>query len=168
MMNFKLDFKGVVKLLLVLAFLGGLIFIVLSVTTVPKTPATVEQVNEVLVSQGYEPQDITERYADEDPSLIKCIAIQKDDIHFEFFSFDDPKRAVNAYGEFHSLIYRTKYSPKRVEIGSKKANYVIYQLESKGEYSVAIYVGTTAVYAHCKEENAKEINKILDAINYLN
>ncbi len=61
-----------------------------------------------------------------------------------------------------------KYNdPYSIEIETRIANYSIYLLDSLGKYNVAIYVGNTAVYACCNSENKNEIDKILDAIDYL-
>lgn len=136
----------------------------------PKEPATVEQVTEVLASQGYIPQDITERYYKQDPdfkrNLIKCIAMQKDDIHFEFFTFTNRNGAINIYGQAHALLFQKKIGTSYVEHKTSVENYRIYTLKVDGTYNVAIYVENTAVYAYCDEENAGAISDILAEIGY--
>ncbi|MDR1564833.1 MAG: hypothetical protein LBS74_07740 [Oscillospiraceae bacterium] len=166
----KWEIKDIIKLALYLVFLLGLIYIVLAATTVPKTLTTAERVWNVLAAQGYEPQDITQKYIerDENSALVKSIVIEKDDLRFEFFVFDNENNAIDLYGNARASIVLAKNALPNVEVSKKMANYCIYTLKAKGEYNVAIYVGTTAVYAYCNEENANEINKILDAIDYLN
>lgn len=170
MMKFNGAAKGFVKLAIAITLLILIILLVFKITIVPKTPATVEQVMDVLVSRGYEPQDITQQYFDKDTNfkqtLIKCIAIEKDDIHFEFYNFNNENSAINIYSQAHSLIVRTKRSVPYAEHDTKNANYAIYTLASGGTYSVAIYVGTTAVYAYSDEENAGAISNILKDIDY--
>lgn len=167
----KPDWKGYLKLALVI-----ILFIVLSIVffeflTVPKTPATTEQVKSVIVAQGYEPKDITEQYYESDPvfknTLNKCISFDKDDIHFEFFDFNNNNSAIDIYSQVYSQLSYRYNSAYSVEIDYQIANYSIWLYDSLGKYSVAIYVGNTAVYAHCDSENQNEIDKILDAIDYL-
>ena len=75
---------------------------------VPKTPATVEQVKSAIVDQGYETKDITELYYKSDPefknTLNKCISFEKDDLHFEFFDFNNDNSAVNIYSQAYQEI----------------------------------------------------------------
>ncbi|NLX93217.1 MAG: hypothetical protein GXZ02_05040 [Clostridiales bacterium] len=158
---------GFIKVVVFSSLLIAIILVVLVKTTVPKTPATTEQVREVLVTLGYEPQDITKQFSELESTLNQCIAIQKNDIRFEFYDFNNSNSAIDAYGDAHSLIIRTKMALPRVQTQTDKANYSIYTLEAAGEYSVAIHVGTTAVYAYSNADNRNEINNILDAIDYL-
>jgi ribosomal protein S17E len=74
--------------------------------------------------------------------------------------------------KYYSTTEENKYKirvidPDSIEIKNQIANYTIYTLDSLGKYNVAIYVGNTAVYAYCDSENKVEIQKILDAIDYL-
>lgn len=169
-MNFNGAVKSFVKLVIALTIFILIILLIFKIIIVPKTPATVEQVTEVLTSQGYKPQDITEQYFEKDigfkQTLINCIAIEKDDIHFEFFNFNNENSAIDIYGQAHSLIVRTKMSIPYAEHDTKNANYCIYTLAAGGTYSVAIYVENTAVYAYSNEENAGAISDILEAIGY--
>ena len=45
--------------------------------------------------------------------------------------------------------------------------YGTYTLNAGGQYSVAIYLKNTAIYAYSSSENQEFINQILNAINYL-
>ncbi len=169
-----LVFKKVVKSALWLALIIGsmilIFYIVLCIAVVPKTPATAEQVWEVLTSQGYEPQDITELYFKKDSGfkqiLIKCVAFEKDDIHFEFFVFNNKGSAIDTYRQAYTQIILNRRQMPYAEHDTQIANYSIYTLESAGEYSVAIYVGATSVVAYCKEENSSKIGDILRSIDY--
>ena len=79
--------KEFFKLASFLTFFVLVTLLVFEIAIVPKTPATMEQVIEVLVSQGYQPQDTTELYNTPNSNLIKSIDVQKDDVRFEFFCF---------------------------------------------------------------------------------
>lgn len=167
----KPDWKGYLKLALVIIFFIVLAIVFFNFFAVPKTPATLEQVKSVMTAQGYEPQDISDFYYNRDEDfknvLKKCIAIEKDDIHFEFFDFNNENTPIDIYGQAHADIIKNYNSAYGVEIEHRTANYILYTLDSLGRYNVAIYVGNTAVIAHCNSENQNEINKILDAIDYL-
>lgn len=167
----KCDLKNLIKLGVVLLLFGVLILGILELTTKPKTPATSEQVWDIIVAQGYEPEDITAKYYEQDPEsksrLLKCIAFEKNDIHFKFFELNDDNMAINIYSQFHARIIANYNASHIIETENKKANFVIYTLDNEKKYNVAIYVGNTAVYACCDSENKAEIQKILDAIDYL-
>lgn len=163
------------NIIIAIAIVGGFLGIVLLIMILvsnPKEPATAEQVWDVMVAQGYQPQDITERYYDKDSaakqSLNKCIAFQKDDIHFEFYDFNNKNSAIDVYSQAYRNILLEKNASPKVETKNENSNYSIYTLRVTGTYNVAIYVENTAIYAYCDEKNANEINLILDAIDYLN
>ncbi len=165
------DWKGYLKLALVIIFFVVLAIVFFNFFAVPKTPATTEQVESVIIAQGYEPKDITEQYCESDPGftnvLNQCISFDKDDIHFEFFDFNNNNSAVNVFSQVYQEVSYKYNDPYSIEIETRIANYSIYLLDSLGKYNVAIYVGNTAVYACCNSENKNEIDKILDAIDYL-
>ncbi len=167
----KPDINGFVRLGLVIALFAVLAFIFLNFISVPKTPVTAEQVKSVMIEQGYEPQDISNYYYNRDTDfksvLKKCIAIEKDDLHFEFFEFNNDNSAVSIYSQAYQEISYKYNAAHSIEIDTQIANYSIYLLDSLGKYNVAIYVGNTAIYAYCDSENKTEIDKILDAIDYL-
>lgn len=167
----KPDWKGYVKLALVIIFFIVLAIVFFNFFAVPKTPATTEQVKSVIVAQGYEPKDITEQYYESDSGfksvLNHCISFDRDDIHFEFFDFNNNNSAVNVFSQVYQEVSYKYNAAHSIEIDTRIANYRIYTLDSLGKYNVAIFVGHTAVYAHCDSENKAEIQKILDAIDYL-
>lgn len=168
--NLKSDFNPLGIILLILLFL--IMFgVFIGVTGNKKTPVTAEQIKSVIVEQGYEPQDITEAYYKNDAlskeSLNKCIAFYHEDIHFEFFELNSNNMAQKIYSQFHRKIVDNYNASHIIETENKQANYVMYTLDNGERYNVVIYVGNTAVYAYCNSENKNEINKILDAIDYL-
>ncbi len=61
------DWKGYLKLALVIIFFVVLAIVFFNFFAVPKAPATTEQVKAVIIAQGYEPKDITEQYCESDP-----------------------------------------------------------------------------------------------------
>jgi len=162
--------RKALPLLIFLITFGLICYGVFYFLIVPKTPATVQEIAEVLVKNGYEPQDITALYVAQNPNvaqnLKQCIAIEKEDIHFEFYSFNNEKSAINLYSSAYSLIIQMRRGFPNVETNTMIANYCKYTLEASGTYSVAMYVGTTAVYAYSDTKNMDKIKNILKEINY--
>lgn len=168
--NLKSNFNPLGIILLILLFL--IMFgVFIGVTGTKKTPVTAEQIKSVIVEQGYEPQDITEAYYKNDAlskeSLNKCIAFYHEDIHFEYFELNNDNMAANIYSQFHAKIIANYNASHIIETENKQANFIIYTLDNGEIYNAAIYVGNTAIYGYCNSANKNEINKILDAIDYL-
>lgn len=138
--------------------------------TEPKTPVTPEQMWDVLVARGYEPQDITESYIEDNPDakayLNRFFVLDKDDLHFEFYDLNDEDRAFSIYSNVYNYIYTQKRSVPYAQHDTSVQNYAIYTLKSSGEYSVVIWVENTAIYAYCDEENSYLISEILTDIGY--
>lgn len=167
----KFDVKGFLKLGFFLAVLVLMVWIILKIAVVSKEPVTSEQFYNILVEQGFEPQDITEEYYkfDEDyrSVLIKCLATEKEDIKLVFFEFNNENSPKEIYQQARADI-KTKYNAiYKAETDHQVANHCIYTLDSLGKYNIAIYVGNTAISGYCNSENKNEINKILDRIDYL-
>ncbi len=164
--------KGAVKITVVLSLLALFIFLVLKIVIVPKTPATSEQMWNVMVEKGYEPQDITNLYYEKDKNSVdvlnECIAFEKDDIHFEFFVFKNGNYATDIFAQLYSEIRQSKYVHYNISTHKRIANYCIYTIDDHETYNVAIYVGNTVVYAYSKSESKNDVNILLDAIDYLN
>ena len=91
-----------------LLLFGSLIFGVLELTTKPKTPATSNIVWNTVVSQGYEPEDIADKYHNQDPesknSLLKCIAFKNSDVHFEFFELNNNSNLTKTLNHLLSVL----------------------------------------------------------------
>ncbi len=155
----------------VIIFIVFIIVIIASLFAEPKIPATSEEVRAAIVNQGYEPLDHTESYYETDdsfkPTLISCVAFEKDDIHFEFFEFNNNNSPKNIYRQAYQKITIKYNSWQQIETEERIANYRLYTLDCHGKYNVAIFVENTAVYAYCDSVNKNEINKILESIDYL-
>lgn len=167
--NLKTDIIAAV--FIVIAILG--IWNALPLLLEPKTPATVEQVVGVLVSQGYTPHDMTEIFIEKNPvaeeTLNKLIIVEDGDMRFEFYDFTDSGHATEIYTNNYSNIIRKYNSFPRVQYRNQRANFSIYTLQASGVYAVTIYVGSTAVYAYADadSEHAVNIRRVLTEIGYL-
>lgn len=155
----------------VIVFVVFIIFCLDALFSPPKTPVTSDEVWAIIEEQGFTPEDYTEAYYESDVgfrfSLIKCVAFDENDIHFEFFEFNNSDSAIDIYGQAYHKITTTYNSWQKMEIKGFDKNYSLYFLDSLGKYNVAIHVGNTAVYATCDSENQSKINKILAPIDYL-
>ena len=153
-------------LLVFAALICGLLYFYL---TGQPEPISVEQMNDVLISQDLQPMDMSDTAQGNFPGagLTSCIVAEQDDIRFEFYTFDNPSSALQVYREAKKLIITTKMDTPRVKIEQGKANYKYYSLAAGGNYSVTVYVKNTTIYAYCSEENQSKIIGILDAIGYV-
>lgn len=113
-------------------------------------------------------KDTTHNYADKSygPGLIQSIGTENADLHFEFFVFSNGDDTIDAYRHFHSYFTRTKESGTLREGSVFMSNCYIYTLRTMEKYSVAGYVGNTAVYAKSDAENESKVNQILSDIDY--
>lgn len=162
----KKVFSVTLFLIVFLALISGLFKYYL---TGQPDPVSVEQINEVLISQDLQPADITDTAQGNfpDAGLKDCIIAEQDDIRFEFYNFDNQSNALKVYREARKLIVTTKMAAPRTEIETGKANYKFYSLAADGNYSATVYVKNTAIYAYCDEENQSKIITILNAIGYV-
>lgn len=95
-----------------------------------KTPATSDEVWNAIEEQGYIPEDISAFYYQKDSgfklTLKKCIAFESEDIHFEFFEFNNRDSAIDIYGQAYHDITTTYNSWQKMEISHKASNYSLY------------------------------------------
>ena len=100
--------KMAIKLIAVLGVFVLIIYCMLKILIVNKEPLTADKVSEIITSHGYKSEDITNQYYAMDEGFIKtldkCVAFQKDDIHFEFFVFKDRNGALDLYGQAYYKI----------------------------------------------------------------
>lgn len=168
----SVSIKSLVGALGVVAFfIAFFIFCFITLQSEPKTPATSDEVWNLIELQGYEPEDYTELYHQSDVSfqnsLNKCVGFLHNDISFEFFEFNNQNSAENIYSQAYQKITKKYNSWQKNEISHHSQNYSLYFLNSMDKYNVAIYVGNTAIYAYCDSENMSEIDSILAKIDYL-
>lgn len=163
--------KMAVKLIAVLGVFVLIVYCLLKFLIVNKEPLTADKVTEIVSSHGYKAEDISNQYYEMDngfkTTLDKCIAFQKDDIHFEFFVFKDRNRALDLYGQAYNKITMEYDAIHKIESSSSAGNYRTYSLDSLDKYNAVTWVDTTVVYAYCDSENKDEIISILDEMDYL-
>lgn len=158
------------KIGLTVLFVSGLILLVVILIYAfsngqAKTPATCQQVTTVLSDLGYAPSDTTSLYLEDDAQLKSSVAIENEQIRFDFFEYYNDDGAANAYNSAcnQMLDYRSRYN---VSHSQGYANYYMHSLISSGVYYITIRVGNTALYAYCDEDYMGELGKILSEIGY--
>lgn len=131
----------------------------------PKTPATCQQVTNVLSDLGYVPSDTTSLYLEDDAQLKSSVAIENEQIRFDFFEFGNENSAANVYSNAcnQMLDYR---SSGNISNSEGYANYYMHSLKSSGVYYITIRVENTVLYAYCDEDYMSELGKILSGIGY--
>lgn len=129
------------------------------------TPATCQQVTTVLSDLGYVPSDTTSLYLEDDAQLKSSVAIENEQIRFDFFEFDNENSAANVYSNAcnQMLDYR---SSGNISNSEGYANYYMHSLKSSGIYYITIRVENTVLYAYCDEDYMSELGKILSEIGY--
>ena len=163
--------KMAIKLIAVLGAFVLIIYCMLKILIVNKEPLTASKVAAIILSHGYQAEDISNQYYEMDEgfkkTLDKCIAFQKDDIHFEFFVFKNRNGALDLYGQAYYKITIEYDAIHKIESSSSAGNYRTYSLDSLGKYNAVTWVDTTVVYAYCDSKNKEEIISILDEMDYL-
>lgn len=134
----------------------------------PITPVTPQQMYNALSEHRYKTQYATQLVSNELKSigLTDCIVGEKNDIHIDFYSFDNDDAAQTVYNKSVSLIHTERRDPPTRDYSEGNSNHWRYTLIGKTMYSTAIYVGNTAIYAYSNTDNAAEINELLKSINY--
>lgn len=156
---------GLITLFLFGIILLAVILIYAGVNGQPKTPTTCQQVTTVLSNLGYAPSDTTSMYFEDDSHLKSSVAIENEQIRFDFFEFDNQDSAANLYSTAcnQMLDYRARGNISNSE---GYANYYMHSLKSSGIYYITIRVENTALYAYCDEEYMGELGEILSGIGY--
>lgn len=135
-------------------------------------PMTISSVSSILESHGYQPVDCTRDTALADNpgwDLTGCIKVDKVDngeIELGFYEFESRDSAVDVYGSAYRYIRQNKMAVPRRQLEARGSNYRMYWLEAGDNYAIAMYVGTTAVYAFCHKEHADKLDSILYEMGY--
>lgn len=145
------------------------ILIVVFINGQPKTPATAEQVHDVLANKGYTAVDLTDDYRKElgvGDKLINAVSAEVDDIRFVFFVFDSDESAEAVRKQYQSFINTNRYAAQNIEISEGATNFMKYTIIAKGLYTINMRVSNTLIFAECKEENAGKLSDIMIEIGY--
>lgn len=162
----KLGLKDIIKLVVFLSIFAVIVVVYFLSFYTPITPVTTGKMWAVLVEQGYEPYDTTATYLKQDSSLIKAISVQKDDLRFDFFEFDNNGSAANVVSHACSKIISKYNTYPRVEGEWADSNHFKYSLKASGVYSITMYVSSTAIYSYCDAKNQAKVDAIFRSIGY--
>lgn len=163
----KIGLKGIITSVVILSIFVVIVVLFFFAFYHPITPVTTDKMWNVLIEQGYEPHDTTESYKKQDSNLIKAISVQKGDLRFDFFYFDNDKGASNVVRHAWSQIIEKYNTYPRVEGEWGNSNHYKYSLKASGVYSVTMSVSSTAIYAYCDAKNQAKIDAIFRAIGYV-
>lgn len=160
--------KKIITIILIICLLCLVFLVIYKLTADPITPTSADTVWSVLLERGYIPADMTQEVLEQIPNsgLQTCIVTEKDDIRFEFYSFDNDKGPKLIFRNSFNLIRTERYSASATRVNEHNTNHRRYVLIGYELYSVTMYVGNTAIYAYCNTENSNEIAKIFEDIGY--
>ena len=163
--------KDILKVAAVLAVMFGIFMFLVLIGNDPIDPVTVEQVCDVLESQGYDPVDTTRFYRDKwsdiYQKLTSAVSVSTSDFEFTFFVFDSGSSAVQTYRSYRSWIRNHRFGVPNAEHDTLLGNCAIYWIKTHGTYTVDIRIANTVVFAWCdEEEHISKINHIINAIGY--
>lgn len=158
---------------IIVVLLLGTIYAVIFSKWKVKTPATYEQVWDVLEDNGYTPIDSTEHFREnwkeQNASkgvLNKAVTVQEDDIRFDYYIFDSDSTADYYRGLYVSYTRSNRYDVKNVEFSERLANYTIYTIKAAGMYTAVVMVDNTLVFAYSDSENSSVIYDMIVDIGY--
>lgn len=167
-MNLKANLKFILFPIIVVVLIVA-IFIYIFAVKGPKTPATMQLVQEVFESNGLMYGDVTEDYREKwnvDDMLQSAVACEKDDLRFDFFVFDSDASAEHIRKQYQSYIRENRYDNPNIEVSEGVSNYMLYSIKAAGIYTINMRVENTLVFAYCNEENAADLYKIMVGIGY--
>ena len=160
----------IVFLLFVIVFAAALYGIIRLYSTGVPDQISTEQVRDILVSHELEPIDITEHVRDTyfpKAGLVKCLVAEEDDIHLEFYEFDNQNSALQVFYKEKTEIITTYMTYPKVEIDTGKFGYRLYSLDAGGYYAIAVYVKDTVVYARSGSDSGAKIDTIFRNMGYI-
>lgn len=130
-----------------------------------KEVISAEEFKLVTEEYGYTVQDDTESYQMQTSFEKVLIATKNDDIYqIEYYEFSDEETAIQIYENQKMIIEGTS------EVSSHKSieamNYDKYEQTSDINYGVVVRVENTLIHAIVNIEHKKEIQEILEKLNY--
>lgn len=130
-----------------------------------KEVISAEEFKLVTEEYGYTVQDDTESYQMQTSFEKVLIATKNDDIYqIEYYEFSDEETAIQIYENQKMTIEGTS------EVSSHKSieamNYDKYEQTSDINYGVVVRVENTLIHAIVNIEHKKEIQEILEKLNY--
>lgn len=130
------------------------------------TPATCQQVSEVLDDLNYKTEDSTEYYKQQNSNLKASVYADNGNVKFNFFEFTDDSNAQAMFNGAHSQIVEEGHEGIR-RWSEGYNNYVMYAtLSHDNVYYTVIRVGNTGIYAYCDDEYTQELGEIFEKIGY--
>lgn len=165
----KLVAQGVFSLLVVISVMVGLFLIILNASNPTKKPVTSQQMWDVLASQGYQPQDITQEVWESGSNLNRALrARDEDGFYFLFNDFNEEGggNAQSVYRQVCELSRKGRDLSAYQQSEQAQGNYAFYTLQGNGTYLVCARVKNTVIYGSIPEEHAEALQEIMISIGY--
>lgn len=160
--------KITVILVVFLALLAGVVLFVIGLGE-EKEPVTAEQVRGVLLEQGFETMDVTQRYSESwQIPQEEALCVQEPELLLLFIQLDGEDRARDLVDRLYSYSLDEIAPVPELEYKYSGNNFVVHAMEGGEMYAMHIRVGDTVVYAQCAENRAAEVVAILDLLHYFN
>lgn len=124
---------------------------------------------EILIANNLNPKNITKNLSNEyfEAGVINCLISEKNDVHFEFFEFDNISSPIRVYRQVYNDNLSENKLPQNVSIETGGIGYRYYSLTTKDRFLVTVYVENTALYAYCNNENSAELVEIISDMGYV-
>lgn len=128
-----------------------------------KKALTADEFKNKMTQEGYQVQDISEKYVGKGAKAV--LIAKKDGYQIEFFVTENKDYAVGSYNLNKEKFEKTKGNAM-VETQKSMGNVSKYTLKSNSTYKVVSRVGETFVYINAPGAKADEINEVLKKLGY--
>ena len=167
----KKTIRIIVGLGIAVGILVGILAVVLSVTAAgERTPASSNQVWNVLEQHGFAPQETTEEWR-KSGDIQRVIGVHDDANAFqlEFFTFDTDDQAHYVVQQIHSHVRENLYVPngESIIMQHQVGNFTFWSRVAHDRYMVITRIENTVFFIHCHDEERPTINALLKELGYL-
>ena len=128
-----------------------------------KKPLTAEGFKNKMSQEGYQIQDISEKYVGKGAKSV--LIAKKDEYQIEFFVTENKDYAVGSYNLNKEKFEKTKGN-NMIETQKSIGNVSKYTLKSNSTYKVVSRIGDTFIYVNVPGAKTEEINEVLKKLGY--
>ena len=165
----KFTVKGVILLILIIAFMLGLFWALINIGA-DKNPATNEQVYAALEKNGFSPNDFTEEYVEEYPEqkIVSVIGHRNGEMRIEFFELEDNESARTIYSIIDQIIIDARGNDHRADRRTSMQSYAIhtYYVDDKNYWLARI--DNTVIYGFCYDDDYEKMVDVMTDLGYRN
>ena len=125
--------------------------------------STPEEFKKIMSNKGYYVNDITKQAFEK--NIKASLTANNKKYQVEYYEYSSNKDAKNAYKVDVDMLKSGK-NDKQTKKNSDSDNYSSYKVETKDKYSYVAVSGKTLIYIWADIEYKKEIEKIINDLNY--